>query len=96
MDDVTTTITGLSDNEALDRIGLLIEKSAGERSVVGTNRAFALIDELEQRNLAPNLAVLPFTARNAGEIRTTTARSLSRCHWTFGEMNGNSNGTPFS
>jgi hypothetical protein len=63
-------IDGLSNGEALDHIGLLIDASYDARSSAGTDRAFSLLDEIRKRDLSPDLAVLAhyFTA-NAWENR---------------------------
>src|ERR1700680_5023440 len=57
MDDTPElNIAGLPDTDALHGIGLLIDASA--RSASGTDRAFALLDELQSRAPAPDIAVL--------------------------------------
>jgi tetratricopeptide (TPR) repeat protein len=51
-------ITGRSDADALNRIGLLIDASWDEKSSIGTDHALALLDEFDARPLSPDLAAL--------------------------------------
>jgi tetratricopeptide (TPR) repeat protein len=64
------SIDGLSNGEALDHIGLLIDASNDARSSAGTDRAFSLLDEIRKRDLPPDLAALAhYFAANAWENR---------------------------
>jgi LA2681-like HEPN len=56
--DANLNIAGLSDSDALERIGLLIDASYDSQSVAGTDRAFELLDELQGRNPPPHLVSL--------------------------------------
>jgi tetratricopeptide (TPR) repeat protein len=51
-------IAGLSDADALHKIGLLIDSSFDVQSASGTDQAFALLDEFESRCLSPDLIAL--------------------------------------
>jgi hypothetical protein len=55
---VGLNISGLPDDDALQRIGLLIDALLHARSGTGTDRAFALLDEIQSRALAPDMAAL--------------------------------------
>jgi LA2681-like HEPN len=50
------SICTLPDAEALRHIGLLIDDACDRQSVADTDRAFALLEELQRRSLAPDLA----------------------------------------
>jgi tetratricopeptide (TPR) repeat protein len=68
-------IDGLSDAEALNHVGMLIDSAHDSRSIEGTERAFFLIDQIRTRELAPDLVVLThyFTAnawQNKAQQRT--------------------------
>ena len=64
------SIEGLPDDGALNQIGMLIDASHDAQSEAGTNRAFFLLDELQNRDLAPETAVLVHYFRaNAWETR---------------------------
>jgi hypothetical protein len=56
--DAKLDITGMNDMEALEQIGQLINSSQDTLSVPGTDRAFAQLDELKRRSIAPKLAAL--------------------------------------
>ena len=51
-------INGLANGEALNHIGVLIDAACDTLSAAGTDRAFALLDEIRARDLAPDLTVL--------------------------------------
>ena len=55
---VSLDITGMKNAEALDQIGHLINASQDALSAAGTDRAFAQLDELKKRNIAPKMAAL--------------------------------------
>jgi len=65
MDDdiVKPSISGLSDADALDKIGRLIDAAFDTQSVLGTDQAFALLDELKDRRLSPGQAALAYYFR---------------------------------
>lgn len=70
-------IDSLSDDEALKHIGLLIDAAGDERSALGTDRAFALLDEVRKRGLSPDRVVLThYFAANAWDNR---ARQQNEC-----------------
>ena len=48
------TIAGLPEAEALQVIGLLIDSASDARSAQDTDRAFALLEEIEQRKISPD------------------------------------------
>ena len=50
--------SALSDNDALQRVGTLIDASSDARSAPGTDQAFVLLDELGTRSLSPDNAAL--------------------------------------
>jgi tetratricopeptide (TPR) repeat protein len=63
-------IAVLPDREALDHAGLLIDVSADAQAPTGTDRALALLDEIQARSLAPDIAALVHYFRaNAWETR---------------------------
>lgn len=55
---IDLSIDGLKDNDALDHIGMLIDAAHDKCSLIGTDRALALIEEIRTRELAPDLVVL--------------------------------------
>jgi tetratricopeptide (TPR) repeat protein len=63
-------IASLSDDEALKHIGMLIDTAGDDRSALGTDRAFALLDEIQKRDLSPHRVVLThYFAANAWDNR---------------------------
>jgi tetratricopeptide (TPR) repeat protein len=78
---IAVTIDTMPDSEALDHAGLLIDASSDRQSSPGTDRAFELLDNLQRRELSPELAVLAHYFR----ANAWAARALieSRDIWTW-------------
>jgi HEPN superfamily protein len=55
---VQPNLTGLSDADALEQIGLLIDTSCDRQSQSGTDQALALLDEFGARRASPDLVAL--------------------------------------
>lgn len=55
---LATDISALSDSEALNRIGLLIDLASDLKSPDGSDRALELLEELQARSLTPDIAAL--------------------------------------
>jgi len=75
-------ISGLSDVDALNEIGLLIDAAHDAQSIPGTDRAFALLDELQEREIAPEIAVrIHYYRANAWENRRLAERHHESWKW---------------
>lgn len=71
---VNLDITGMENADALEQIGHLINASQDALSTAGTERAFAQLDELDKRTLAPEMAALTHYFRaNAWDNKLKTA-----------------------
>ena len=71
---VNLDITGMKNAEALEQIGHLINTSQDALSAAGTDRAFAQLDELKKRKIAPKMAALAHYFRaNAWDNRLKIA-----------------------
>src|SRR5207249_5096850 len=80
---INLDITGMKDGEALEQIGLLINASQDALSATGTDRAFAQLDELMKRSLAPKITSLAYYFRaNAWDNKLTIGRQTSN-PWTW-------------
>lgn len=55
---IAASTDGLTDDQTLEHVARLVDASAGSASKQGTERAFAILDALEQRNLTPEQRVL--------------------------------------
>lgn len=80
-------IDGLSDEEALNHIGLLIDTAGDARSAAGTERAFTLLERTRQRDLAPELAALThYFAANAWHNRAIQRADRNIWAWEQPEI----------
>jgi hypothetical protein len=83
------TIDGFPDGEALQKIGLLIDSASDARSAQDTELAFILLDQLEQRNLAPRIIPLMHYFRaNAWANRDQLRSSPNVWAWEQPECQG--------
>lgn len=75
-------ISGLSDVDALNQIGVLIDTAHDSQSAPGADRAFALLDELQARDLAPEIAVrIHYYRANAWENRRLAGKHHESWEW---------------
>lgn len=79
-----STLTGLSDEDALQLIGLLVDQAEDENRAELTDRALRLADELEERGLPPDQsALLEYFKANAWACRYRLRRANHDSSWEF-------------
>lgn len=79
---VDKPLDGLTNDEALEHIGVLIDAAGDAGSASGTDRAFLLLGELRKRDLSPEHAMLThYFAANIWEARRRLAGESSVWSW---------------
>jgi len=80
----SSTLAGLSDEDALQVIGLLIDRADDENGSELTDHALVLADELDDRGLPPDQsALLDFFRANAWACRYRLRRANHDATWEF-------------
>lgn len=80
-------VAGMSDNEAIETIGHLIDASHDHSFAPGIDRAFALLDHFAARDVSPSLRTLAIYFRaNAWEARKDMRRGRDPWAWEQPEI----------